>query len=114
MEIFPKVSPEIIHIAKKELDDLGIKRDTREAVKAQFGKGGGARLEEGRSDSVSSTSHSTMPSVTPSFFVPRTTPIAQPSIRSIVKIKEKWDMLYLNVVGVFLNKSEVRMLHMRE
>jgi hypothetical protein len=30
-----------------------------------------------------------MPSTTSSFFVPRTTPGAQPSIRSMVKIKEK-------------------------
>jgi hypothetical protein len=61
-------------------------------MKAQFGRGGGGRSKGGRSDSVSSASPSTMPSSTSSFFVPRTTPGAQPSIRSIVKIKEKQEV----------------------
>jgi hypothetical protein len=72
---------------------MGIARDHREAMKAQFGRGGGGRSEGGRSDSVSSASPSTMPSSTSSFFVPRTTPGAQPSIRSIEKIKEKYYMI---------------------
>jgi hypothetical protein len=68
---------------------MGISRDNREAVRVELGKGGVARSEGGRSDNVSSASPSTMPSMTSSFFVPRTTLGAQPSIRSMVKIKEK-------------------------
>jgi hypothetical protein len=71
---------------------MGIAKEHTEAMKAQFGRGGGGRSEGRRSDSVSSapiTSPSTMPSSTSYFFVPRTTSGAQPYIRSIVKTKEK-------------------------
>jgi hypothetical protein len=90
--IYPKSTPKIMHIANKALDDMGIDREHREAMKAQFGRGGGGRSEEGgtKSDTISSAS-ATSPS-TSSFFVPRTTPGAQPSIRSIVKLKEKQEV----------------------
>jgi hypothetical protein len=69
---------------------MGKKRDEREAVRIELAAGGVARSGGGaRSDSFSSASPSTMPSTTSSFFVPRTTTGTQPSIRSVVKIKEK-------------------------
>jgi hypothetical protein len=90
--ICPKASPKIIHISNKALDDMGIARDNKEVVKPQFGRGGGGISVGGGSDNVSSSSPSTMPSLTSSFFVTRTTPGAKPSIKSIVKIKEKQEV----------------------
>jgi hypothetical protein len=82
VDICPNSTPEIMHIANKALEDMGLAREYREAKKAQFARGGGGISEEG-------SSAASIPPSTSSFFVPRTTPGAQPSIRSMVKQKEK-------------------------
>jgi hypothetical protein len=81
VDICPKSTPEIMHIANKALEDIDLARDYREAKKAQFARGGGIS-EEG-------SSAASIPPSTSSYFVSRTTPGAQPSIRSMVKQKEK-------------------------
>jgi len=86
-KLFPKASPEIIHIANKSLLDMDISRDNREAVRIELAVGGVAKSKGERTSSVYSTSPSTMPLATSSFFVPRTTSGAQPSIWSVVKIE---------------------------
>jgi hypothetical protein len=61
-------------------------------VKARFGRGGVQDLR-GEEVIVFLRPHLPQcPQVTSSFFVPRTTPGAKPSIRSIVKIKEKQEV----------------------
>jgi hypothetical protein len=82
VDICPNSTPEIMRIANKALEDMGLAREYREAKKAQFARGGGGISEEG-------SSAASIPPSTSSFFVPRTTPGAQPSIRSMVKQKEK-------------------------
>ena len=65
---------------------MNIKRDVRASVKTEMG-----RSRTG-SESFASAAPSSfaMPSTASTFYVPRTTtPGAQPSIRSMVKIKEK-------------------------
>jgi hypothetical protein len=81
VEICPKSTPEIMHIANKALEELGLTRDYNKAKKAQFAKTGGIS-EEG-------SSAASIPPSTSSYFVSRTTPGAQPSIKSMVKQKEK-------------------------
>jgi hypothetical protein len=48
VDICPKSTSEIMHIANKELEDMDLARDYREAKKAQFARGGGIS-EEGSS-----------------------------------------------------------------
>jgi hypothetical protein len=81
VEICPKSTPKIMHIANKVLEDMDLARDYREAKRTQFARGGGISKE--------GSSAASIPPSTSSFFVPRTTPGAQPSIRSMVKQKEK-------------------------
>jgi hypothetical protein len=82
VDICPNSTPKIMCIANKALKDMGLAREYKEAKKAQFARGGGGISEEG-------SSVASIPPSTSSFFVPRTTPGAQPSIRSMVKQKEK-------------------------
>jgi hypothetical protein len=82
VDICPNSSPKIMCIANKALEDMGLAREYREAKKAQSARGGGGISEEG-------SSVASIPPSTSSFFVPRTTPGAQPSIRSMEKQKEK-------------------------
>jgi hypothetical protein len=82
VDICPNPNPEIMRIANKALEDVGLAREYREAKNAQFARGGCEISEGGR---IRSETHSS----TSSFFVPRTTSGAQPSIRSMVKQKEK-------------------------
>jgi hypothetical protein len=51
--ICPKIRPKIIHIANESLVDMGISRDIGDAMRVELRKGGVARSEGGRSDSVS-------------------------------------------------------------
>jgi hypothetical protein len=81
VDICPNLTPEIMHIANKALEDLGLTRDYNQAKKAQFARTGGIS-EEG-------SSAASIPPSTSSYFVSRTTPSAQPSIKSMVKQKEK-------------------------
>jgi hypothetical protein len=81
VEICKNSTPEIMHIANKALEELGLTRDYNKAKKAQFAKTGGIS-EEG-------SSAASIPPSTSSYFVSRTTPGAQPSIKSMVKQKEK-------------------------
>jgi hypothetical protein len=81
VDICPKSTPKIMHIANKALEDLGLTRDYNKAKKAQFARTGGIS-EEG-------SSAASIPPSTSSYFVSRTTPSAQPSIKSMVKQKEK-------------------------
>ena len=82
VDIWPNSTPEIMRIANKVHEDMGLAREYREAKKAQFASGGCEISEGGR---IRSETHSS----TSSFFVPRTTPSAQPSIRSMVKQRRR-------------------------
>jgi hypothetical protein len=81
VDICPNSTPEIMHIANKALEDLGLTRDYNKAKKAQFARTGGISKEGSSAVSI--------PPSPSSYFVSRTTPGAQPSIRSMVKQKEK-------------------------
>jgi hypothetical protein len=91
VDICPNSSSEIMGIANKVLEDMGIAREHRESMKAQFARGGCGISEEGvtRSETHSSTTTTSIPPSTSLLFVPRTTLGAQPSIGSMVKQKEK-------------------------
>jgi hypothetical protein len=80
VDICPNSTAEIMHIANKALEELGLTRDYNKAKKAQFANHGIS--EEG-------SSAASIPPSTSTYFVSRTTPGAQPSIRSMVKQKKK-------------------------
>ena len=94
----PNTTPELIHKATKALDDYQEVKQYKEAMRQEL-----ASKTKSKTASTSTThtlgatgvghsgtnSSSTMPSATSPFFVPRSTPGAQPSIRSMVKTKEK-------------------------
>jgi len=88
-ELCPEITTEIIRKAIKSLHGKDDARDKRAAVKSQIVGASGV----GGSESGSSASHSTPtrpnPSAFSSFLVPRTTPSAQPGIKSAPKEKEK-------------------------
>ena len=67
VDICPKSTLEIMHIANKVLEDLGLTRDYNKAKKAQFARTGG--ISEG-------SSTASIPPSTSSYFVSRTTPRA--------------------------------------
>jgi hypothetical protein len=85
----PNIYPEIVHIANQSIFAMGRKRDQREELRLELANR--STSISGVGESQSSGSHSTMPSPSTSspFFVPRSVPMGQPSIRSIVKTKEK-------------------------
>jgi hypothetical protein len=82
VDICPNSTPEIMRISNKVLEDMGLAREYMEAMKAQFARGGGGIFEEG-------SSAASIPPSTSSFFVPRTKPSAQPSIRSMVNKRRR-------------------------
>jgi hypothetical protein len=87
--ICPASTPEIVHIANQSIFDMNRKRDQREEMRLELANR--STSISGVGESQSSGSHSTMPSPSTSspFFVPRSVPRGQPSIRSMVKTKEK-------------------------
>jgi hypothetical protein len=95
----PNSSLEIVHIANQSLIDMANKRDTIEARKKELARStanrySGTHASEG--GAVVPQSHSlatgplasAAPSSTSSYFVMRSTPGGQPSIRSLIKKKE--------------------------
>jgi hypothetical protein len=96
VDICPNSTTEIMHIANKALEELGLTRDYNKAKKAQFANCG--IFEEG-------SSVASIPPSTSSYFVSRTTPGAQPSIKSMVKQKEKEEADKL--VGKFFLWSDI-------
>jgi hypothetical protein len=95
----PKSTPEIVHIANQSLIDMANKRDATEARKKELARSianrysgtsaseGGPAVPQSHS-SAAGPSTSATPSSTSSYFVMRSTPGGQPSIRSLIKIKE--------------------------
>jgi hypothetical protein len=95
----PKSTPEIVHIANQSLIDMANKRDATEACKKELARfianryngtsafEGGPTVPQSHS-SATGPSTSVAPSSTSSYFVMRSTPGGQPSIRSLIKIKE--------------------------
>jgi len=86
--IYEKSTLEIVHIANQSLNDMGRKREEREALRLELATNGVVRTSAttnlsgmSGSESPSPTSPSTMPSASSLFFVVRTTIGAQPSIR---------------------------------
>jgi hypothetical protein len=91
--------PIVIHIATQSTLKITKKKDKRGSLRLEiatrkvvrtsrityFSRVGGTR----GSESQSSATHSTMTSTSPPFILPRSSPRAQPSIRSLVKIREK-------------------------
>lgn len=80
---------QINHISSKSLLDLGKKRDDKDVAGIERAVEEIARFKGVRSDKFYLTMCFTMPSMTSSLLVLRTTGGAQPSIRSVVKLKEK-------------------------
>ena len=75
----------IVQIANKSLHDMNMKRVVRASVRTEIG-----RSRTGSESFTSATpSSSTMSSSASTYYLPRTTPSAQPSIKSMVKVKEK-------------------------
>ena len=83
--ICEQATPKIVQIANKSLHDMNMKKDVRASVRTEIGR---SRTGSESFTSVAPSS-STMPSSASTYCVPRTTPSAQPSIRSMVKVKEK-------------------------
>jgi hypothetical protein len=95
----PKSTPEIVHIANQSLIDMANKRDATEARKKELARSianrysgtsaseGGPAVPQSHS-SATGPSTSPAPSSTSSYFVMRSTPGGQPSIWSLIKIKE--------------------------
>jgi hypothetical protein len=95
----PKSTPEIVHIANQSLIGMANKRDATEARKKELERStanrytGTSAFEGGpivppSHSSVTWPSTSAAPSSTSSYFVRRSTPGGQPSIRSLIKGKE--------------------------
>jgi hypothetical protein len=95
----PKSTPKIVHIANQSLIDMANKRDATEARKKELARSianrySGTSASEGGPTVPQShplaigPSTSAAPSSTSSYFVMRSTPGGQPSIRSLIKIKE--------------------------
>jgi hypothetical protein len=95
----PNSTPEIVHIANQSLIDMANKRDTIEARKKELARStanrySGTSASEGgpvvpqSHSSATGPSASAAPSSTSSYFVMRSTPRGQPSIRSLIKKKE--------------------------
>ena len=92
-----KTTPEIMRIATKSIMDIVDKREANEARRIELagrsgsgnigtsGSGGGPQTHS----SATGPSTSAIRSSTSPFFVPRSTPGGQPSIRSLVKTREK-------------------------
>jgi hypothetical protein len=89
VEICKASTPELIHIANQSIFEMNKKRDQREETRLELANRYGST--SGVGESQSSSSHSTMPgpSTSSPFFVPRSVPRGQPSIRSMVKKKEE-------------------------
>ena len=80
-------NPEIIRRALKSLEGIETTKLSKAALKSQIARFRGDRESgSGSSPSASSTSN---PVVASSYFIPRTTPSAQPSISSLIKKREK-------------------------
>jgi hypothetical protein len=89
VEIRSASTPEIVHIANQSIFAMSRKRDQRKEMRLELANRSAGISRVGESQSLSS--HSTMPSPLASspFFVSRSMPMGQPSIRSRVKTKEK-------------------------
>jgi hypothetical protein len=94
-----KSSAELVHIANQSLIDMANKRDATEARKTEIARtivnrGSGTSASEGgravpqSHSSATGPSTSAAPSSTSSYFVMRSRPGGQPSIRSLIKTKE--------------------------
>jgi hypothetical protein len=92
----PKSTPEIMRIANQSLIDMANKRDAVEARKKELelaNRNTGTSASEGAPvpqshSSATGPSTSAVRSSTSPFFVGRSTPGGQPSIRSLIKRKE--------------------------
>jgi hypothetical protein len=95
----PNNTLEIVHIANQSLIDMANKRDATEARKKELARSianrySGTSASEGgpvvpqSHSSATGPSASTAPSSTSSYFVMRSTPGGQPSIRPLIKKKE--------------------------
>jgi hypothetical protein len=94
----PNSTPKIMHIANQSLIDMANKRDATEARKKELERATanrytGTSASEGgpvpqSHSSATGPSTSAVPSSTSSYFVLRSTPGGQPSIRSLIKRKE--------------------------
>jgi hypothetical protein len=95
----PNSTPEIVHIAIQSLIDMANKRDATEARKKELAcstanRYSGTSASEGgpvvpqSHSSATGPSASATPSSTSSYFVMRSTPRGQPSIRSLIKKKK--------------------------
>jgi hypothetical protein len=95
----PNSTKEIVHIANQSLIDMANKRDTIEARKKELARSttnrysgtsaseGGPVVPQSHSSTIG-PSASAAPSSTSSYFVMRSTPGGQPSIRSLIKKKD--------------------------
>jgi hypothetical protein len=86
--IFSASTPEIVHIANQSNFAMGRKRDQWEELMLKLANR--SKSISGAVECQSSSSHSTkpIPSASSPFFVPRSVPMGQSSIRSILKTKE--------------------------
>jgi hypothetical protein len=82
-------TPKIVHIANQSIFYMNMKRDQREEMKLELANRVASISGVGESQSLGS--HSTIPNplAFSPFFVPRSVPRGQPSIRSTMKTKEK-------------------------
>jgi hypothetical protein len=89
VEICKASTLELVHIPNQSIFEMNKKRDKREETRLDLANRYGNTSGVGESQSLGS--HSTMPSSSTSspFFVPRSVPRGQPSIRSMVKKKEE-------------------------
>jgi hypothetical protein len=83
----PASTPEIVHIANQSIFDMIRKRDQREEMRLELANKNTSFSGVGETQSLGTPS--TMPSTSSPFFVPRSVPRGQPSIRSIIKTREK-------------------------
>ena len=80
-------NPEIIRRAINSLEEIETTKLSKAALKSQISR---FRVDrESGSGSLASTSSTANPVAASSFFVPRTTPGAQPSISSLIKKKRE-------------------------
>ena len=95
VDICPKASEELVAKATKALEEYSANKQYTEAKKKEMASRSmprGSTHTHGAMGVESSEIHSSqsvMPTTTSSYFMPRTTPGAQPSIKSMMKKKEK-------------------------
>jgi hypothetical protein len=102
VEICPISSAKLVAKATKEIEEYAENKKYTEAKQKEMASRSKSRASThthramGVESSEIHSSHSIMPTTTSSYFMPRTTPSAEPSIKSMLKKKKKWTNLWVD------------------